>query len=149
MAMGAAFEGLFLLLLTAGCGGGEQADTGLAFFVSAAAPTADEPITQATVPQLTFNTAADPASCTTATIRLDALTRDLTATDTGEGTDHTIDFTVPIQLAWSGEESVQLVHAALLPRGWRYAVTATGGEAGCLSAAAEPMLGYFFTFDMP
>lgn len=128
----------------------------MGFAVVSATPTAEEAITQATVPQLTFNTAADPATCTTATIRLDALTRDLTGSgggDTGGAStgaaDHTIDFPVPVQLAWSGEDAVQLVHPTLLPRGWRYAVTVTGGEAGCLSASAAPMLGFFFTFDVP
>ncbi len=155
MPFSAALTGM--ALLTAGCGGAEPLDTGFAFSVTAVSPAADEPVTQATVPALTFSASADPTTCTTSTLRLDALTRDLTvdtgsgAGDTGgaSGPDHTVDFSVPVQLSWSGEDQVQLVHASLLPRGWRYAVTVTGGEAGCLSADAQPMLGYYFTFDVP
>lgn len=132
-----------LILLLVGCGGSDPVDTGYDFFVTAFTPETGATVTQVEVPTLTFNLPADPTTCTTDTIRLDALTRDTTTADL------TVDFPVELSLSWPTEDQVQLVHADLLPRGWTYAVTVRGGEAGCLSTEGVVGGGFQTSFTIP
>jgi hypothetical protein len=59
-------------------------------------------------------------------------------------------FHVEGQLSFNGEgDTVQYIHPDLLPRGFTYAFTIAGGDAGCLSTNAEPMAGFLLAFRVP
>jgi hypothetical protein len=133
-----------LLLALLACQPAAPVDTGFDFYVASALPSPDDAmITQDTIPELTFNVPTDPLTCTSDTIRLDALTRDPT------GTDHTVDFAVPSTLSWVTDSDVQLLREDLLPRGWTYALTVRGGPDGCLSVDGSEMAGFYQSFAVP
>lgn len=153
-----------------GCGGGEPIDTGYDFRVVSATPDADAAmVTQAEIPSATWNSPADPTTCTTRTVRLDAVDTEGAGTDSG-GTDSgdsaadsggaeggaagdggaVVLFHVEGELSFGAAgDSVQYVHAELLPRGFTYAFTIAGGDAGCLSSTGAPMAGFSRLFAVP
>lgn len=171
--MGRPLTLLPLLTLLAACGKTEPVDTGFDFEVVTATPEADAAmVTQAEIPSATWNSPADPATCTTRTIRLDAVDAEASGgadsggsdsggadsgdADSGGGRGAAGDGGAVVLFHVEGElsfgaagDSVQYVHPELLPRGYTYAFTIAGGDTGCLSSTGAPMAGFSRLFAVP
>lgn len=91
------------------------------------------------IPELRFSASADPATCDTDAVRLDAV-RD----------DGTVAFAVPVTLVPVDQGAkLQLDHADPMPGGWRYAITVRTGAAGCTDVDGREIVPFASTFEVP
>lgn len=92
---------------------------------------------EAVTPQLRFSAGVDLASCAADALRLD-----------GVNADHTVAFPVPIEVSADGEGTrIALDPAAILPRGWSYALTVRGG--GCEGLQGGTIEPFYSAFAVP
>ncbi len=128
------------LLLAAACAPPPPLEVDPGFVVVGSSPEdGTEDVVESHLPELRFNEVSDPDTCTTSSVRLDALHEDDTVAFAVEADLERVDDGVKLRLA----------PYEPMPNGWWYALTVRDGADGCTSVGGDAVRPFRARFFVP